>query len=89
MAALLPKTQEGIWLFIEDQGTSPGRLGGWSAFIARLRESEDNPRWFPSGKWATLQRMESLLHMDHAGSCMKWDDSCNPCDCGALPEAPQ
>ena len=61
MAELLPKTQEGIWRFIEDSGMSPGGLGSWKAFIAHLREAEDRPEWFPSGKWATIQRIESLL----------------------------
>jgi hypothetical protein len=33
----------------------------WARYWFMLREAEDRPEWFPSGKWATLQAIESVL----------------------------
>lgn len=36
----------------------------WSWLWFQLREAEDKPEWFPKGKWATLQVIESFLIND-------------------------
>mgnify|MGYP003661852163 FL=1 len=36
----------------------------WAWFLFQLRRAEDKPEWFPKGKWATLQVIESYLEND-------------------------
>jgi hypothetical protein len=37
----------------------------WAWIWFQLREARDYPRWFPKGKWATIQAIEAKL-MDEA-----------------------
>ncbi len=59
-------TQNGLRKFLEDTSDNPDRLyigtpENWAWLFFQLRAADDRPEWFPSGKWATLQRLESLL----------------------------
>jgi hypothetical protein len=60
-----PLTRQGIVQFLEDHDGHDERMLGpvesWAFLWFQLRAAEDNPKWFPSGKWATLQHLESLL----------------------------
>ena len=38
-----------------------GDPDSWAYLWFQLREAKDDPRWFPSGKWATVQHLEALL----------------------------
>ncbi len=59
-------TQEGLRLWAKEvlhdelalDGTSSEHWA-WVAFL--LRGSHDRPEWFPKGKWATIQVLESKL----------------------------
>lgn len=61
----LPVTRQGIKRFCEDHGLEgvyeSGSLEHWALLFFKLRAAEDREEWFPSGKWATIQRLESLL----------------------------
>jgi hypothetical protein len=39
----------------------------WAWMWFQLREAEDKPDWFPKGKWATLQVIESILINEYTG----------------------
>lgn len=61
-----PRTVQGLRQFLEDHDGHDERLSNgspemWAFLWFQLREAEDKPEWFPSGKWATLQRIEALL----------------------------
>jgi hypothetical protein len=45
-----------------DVGTSWIDLPTCAAIYFLLKYSPDDPELFPKGKWATLQRMEELIH---------------------------
>jgi hypothetical protein len=65
---LLPQTQDGLrqWardvqgnaMAWDDTASAPER---WAWFWFQLRKSENRPEWFPTGKWATLQRIREML----------------------------
>lgn len=61
----LPLTIQGLRRFLEDHDGDDGRLNApiesWAFLFFILREAQDKPEWFPSGKWVTIQRLESLL----------------------------
>ena len=61
----LPKTVAGLRRLLEDHDGHDerlhGDLGSWAFLFFQLRDAEDKPEWFPSGKWATIQHLESLL----------------------------
>lgn len=61
----LALTRQGLRRFLEDHDGDDGRLNApiesWAFLFFQLREAEDKPEWFPSGKWATIQHLESLL----------------------------
>lgn len=62
----LPKTVQGIRRYLEDHDGYDERLSGpietWALLFFELRQAEDRTEWFPSGKWATIQRLEELLN---------------------------
>lgn len=60
---LQPKTIGGIELFCKDHQCEDLLLTpeGYAWLWFKMRVAEDNERWFPSGKWSTLQRMCDLL----------------------------
>jgi hypothetical protein len=40
----------------------------WAWILLLLKESQDQPDWFPKGKWATIQFLETqLIHEARAG----------------------
>lgn len=45
-------------LMFDGIGSSPEH---WAWIFFQLRETEDRPEWFPKGKWATVQFLESRL----------------------------
>jgi len=60
----LAPARRGLERFCEDndcEGLLDGGLEVSAWLFFRLREAEDRAEWFPSGKWATLQRLEQLL----------------------------
>ena len=65
----LPATYRGLERFVEDtmgwavleEGYLRGPVERWAMLYFRLKKAEDRPEWFPSGKWATVQRVERLL----------------------------
>ena len=68
LSRLSPEAQAGLvrWathhfqddLLWDGIGSSPEH---WAWLWFQLRVSEDNPEWFPKGKWATLQHIQTLL----------------------------
>jgi hypothetical protein len=38
-----------------------GATAAWAWIAFLLRESPDRPEWFPKGKWATIQFLETEL----------------------------
>jgi hypothetical protein len=66
LSDFLPKTQQGMAVFCDDNeclGLIDTRapLNQWALLYFKLRKAKDRAEWFPSGKWATLQRLEQLL----------------------------
>ena len=65
----LPMMRLGIECFCEDNRlpflygvlVMNGSLEKWALLYFKLRKAKDRAEWFPSGKWATLQRLEQLL----------------------------
>jgi hypothetical protein len=65
MKGLLPKTYQGLeelsltndWADI--QPYMEPELVAW--LVYRLEIESDLPKYFPSGKWATIQRLQDLL----------------------------
>jgi len=65
---LSEETQEGLRRWAKDQLWDESFWDGidsspadWAFAWFRLRVAEDRPRWFPRGKWATLQVIEDFL----------------------------
>ena len=59
--SLSPATAEGIGRALEQDVygvESPERMA-WLVLLLRTRE--DKPEWFPRGKWATIQHIETQL----------------------------
>jgi len=48
-------------LLFDGIGSSPK---DWAWMWFQLREAEDKLEWFPRGKWATIQVIESFLQND-------------------------
>ena len=44
----------------------PLERAAWMFFV--LRAAEDDPAYFPKGKWATIQRIEQMLNEEAAGA---------------------
>lgn len=65
-ADFLPKTVVGLRRWLEDHDGHDERLNGslesWALLFFQLRQAEDKPEWFPSGKWATIQHLETMLN---------------------------
>ena len=59
------QTIYGLRNFLQDHDGHDSRLNApvesWAFLYFQLREAEDKGTYFPSGKWATIQRLESLL----------------------------
>jgi hypothetical protein len=61
-----PQAQEGLRRWAEDVLLDELALDGtstehWAWILLLLKESQDQPDWFPKGKWATLQHLEAKL----------------------------
>ena len=61
----LPLTQQGLEAFCDAndcigliESSAPEH---WALLYFKLRKAKDFAEWFPSGKWATLQRLERLI----------------------------
>ena len=65
LSEFLPQTQSGFVAFCIDNDcltlTDSGLPEYWALLYFKLRKAKDCPEWFPSGKWATLQRLEQLI----------------------------
>jgi hypothetical protein len=67
LSDLTPVAQDGLRQWAEAMGDGlwledlPTVADSWSWVCFLLREAQDRPEWFPHGKWATIQRIESLL----------------------------
>jgi hypothetical protein len=56
------KYEYGDELFFDGIGSLPTE---WAWVLIQLKVADDWPEWFPKGKWATLQVIETFL-MDEA-----------------------
>jgi len=65
LSDFLEKTQRGFQIFCADNDClallDSGLPENWALLYFKLRKAKDEPQWFPSGKWATLQRLEQLI----------------------------
>lgn len=69
LSDFLPKAQDGIVAFCADNDCAAIVIDArplvpieqWALLYFKLRKAKDRAEWFPSGKWATLQRLEQLL----------------------------
>lgn len=73
MERFSPQTQDGLRLWCQEaHGVEPSWLNNlkspddWAWLYFLLKASEDRVEWFPRGKWATLQHLESIL-LEEAG----------------------
>jgi len=61
----LPATRDGLQLVAKNYALPDleylNEPGDWASFFFVLREVPDNEAFFPSGKWATIQSLESKL----------------------------
>jgi hypothetical protein len=69
---LTDAAQEGVMRFLGEtraEGVSKlddwedpvGRHAAWAWVAFLLRAAQDEPKWFPKGKWATIQEIERQL----------------------------
>ena len=66
LSDFLPKTQQGFMAFCIATDCPELLASGLPEYWAllyyfKLRKAKDCAEWFPSGKWATLQRLEQLI----------------------------
>lgn len=66
---LLPVTRQGLRAFCEHfhghaSVLDSGAAEQWAWLTFQLSQAPDKEEWFPSGKWATIQRIQDLLAME-------------------------
>lgn len=61
LSEFLPTTQSGIRLLLEAYDLWEPESINWHELWFILRAVPDDEEFFPSGKWATIQRLEELL----------------------------